>query len=182
MNPNSHGDARGDRLKVGQIVRCPGGSFGTVVTVSDQTCRVKCGGKTFLHPLSEMRSRICRGRFEKVFHGDDNVTAEIWIENDAGSFRLMSVVPGFDFAFRFWWGKGDGEAYRLRRLQTAAAILSKVPGVEKRIVETFVDRFADQVILHLTPRRFWLVESEIREWLEMASAELAAEGVGHEIN
>lgn len=171
-----------DRLKVGQIIRRPGhdGEFGVVVSVAGQSARIKVGSRILLQTIGETKRLRCRDRFCKVFRGEDNISAEVFIESDAGSFRLSPHSERWTFAHRFWWGLGEGEAYDLRRLQTAAIILSKVPGVDLRVVDLFAERFALEVVRKLTPQHWYLTEFELREWLENASAEFAAEGgVGH---
>lgn len=178
MNGSSQkGDA--DRLKVGQIIRRPGDKFAVVVSVAKQSARIKCDGKILIVPIFEAKRDRCRGRCCKVFRGDDNISAELFLESDAGSFRLSPHSERWTFAHRFWWGLGEGEAYDLRRLQTAAIILSKIPMVDLRVVDLFAERFALEVVRKLTPQRWYLTEFEVREWLENASAEYAAEGVTH---
>ena len=162
-------------LKVGQIVRRPHGQFGVVVGVYGSTARIKTQGKQILESIYEVQRTVCRDRFAKVFRGDENISAEVFQETGTGTWKLSPTNQHFQFSNRFWWGKCYDQTYRDRSRQLAAVILEKVLS-DFRVAEVLCDRFADEVLANLPAKRFFLTEFDVREWAELASAELAAEG------
>lgn len=167
-------------LKVGQVVRRPGesGKFGVVVGVYGHSARVSVDGRIALESIHEVQRYCCRDKFCKVFHGEDNCGAEVFLETNTGSWKLSPQHERLHFANRFWWGIGRDETYVARRRQLAAVILEKTLP-DTRMVDLLADRFGDEIIAKLSPKRFYLTEFEIREWAENASAELAAEGASY---
>lgn len=167
-------------LKVGQILRPRNrdGSFGIVVAVYQTSARVSYGGTIYNEGIYESQRRACKGRFAKVFHGESNIDAQVWLKSESGSWLLTPTNQRFAHAHRFWWGPCRDETYVARTRQLAAVIIDRVIG-DIRLTDLFFDRFAAEWIAALPPGEFFLTEAQVREWAERASAEFASEGAAH---